>query len=681
MPLSLETDIKYLKGIGEKRAQVYAKLGISTVLGLLYHFPRGYIDLTNPCKIKDASPYEPSAVRARVVYKGTEQRIRKGMSVFKVLAADDEAEMQITFFNSKYTVDSLKIDEEYIFYGTVKGGFLKHEMSAPAIFGLNGPTMLVPVYPLTAGLTSKSILANVCQALSILKENLPDFLPDSIRSKYKLATLDYAIRNIHLPANANSVAVAKKRLIFDELFLIALSMKTIRGNNKTAAGAAMRTVDMSGFFGALGFSPTNAQLRAIGEAVNDMCSGISMNRLVQGDVGSGKTLVAQACAYFAAKNGYQSAMMVPTEILAEQHYESFGKIFEKLGIKVGLLTGSMKQSQKNLVKKQLQNGEIDICIGTHALISQSVEFKSLALVITDEQHRFGVNQRANLTQKGNCPNILVMSATPIPRTLALIIYGDLTLSVIDELPPGRQTVETYKIDSTKRDRAYGFIKKHIDSGRQAFIVCPLIEQGEVDMGLTSAAEYAAELAQKQFAGYKIALLHGKQKQKEKDEIMRGFRNREFDILVSTTVIEVGVDIPNAVIMLIENAERFGLSQLHQLRGRVGRGSDKAYCILLSDAKSDSASERLGIMCKTNDGFKIAEYDLKTRGPGDFIGIRQHGLPQTKLADYSENIDILQSAQEAADTIYALDPLLEKNENFRLKKKTDELLRSVGYKLN
>ncbi len=674
-------DIQYLKGVGEKRAKLYTKLGIFTVEDLLYHLPRTYIDLSSPCDIAAAYGGEESAVKLRVIHKSSEQRIRKGLSVFKVLATDDVSTLTVSFFNTKYTVDSLIIGKEYIFYGKVGGSLLKPEMTSPQVFPCDLDCGFIPIYPLTAGLTSKIIASQMRQALSRTELRPPDPIPENVRAAAQLCTLDFAFENIHFPQNNYAANISRQRLIFEELFVFSLAMASVRGKNRKNSSCPMQTVDLDRFYSCLPFTPTNGQLQAVSDISADLVSSQPMNRLIQGDVGCGKTLVAAAAVYMAVKNGYQAAMMAPTEILAEQHLCAMCKFLEEHGIKVALLTGSMSKKQKDIVKEQLKSSQIDLCIGTHALLSADAHFANLGLVITDEQHRFGVAQRTELSNKGSVPHVLVMSATPIPRTLALILYGDLDISVIRELPKGRQPVKTYSITPEKRLRAFGFIREHLSRGLQAYVVCPLIETGEVDMGLQTASEYSSLLTENGFDPNDIGILHGKMKAKDKDAVMSDFKNGKIKLLVSTTVIEVGVDVPNAVIMMIEDAHRFGLSQLHQLRGRVGRGSEQSHCILVSDASTPEATARLKALCKTTDGFKVAEEDLKQRGPGDFLGLRQHGMPQLKFADLSRDAFLLSQAQTLARKLIN-DTNGLKGENFApLRRRVRRILDKVGERPN
>lgn len=658
MALAPESEVRFLRGVGEQRMKKYQKLGVTTLEDLLRHAPRDYLDLRHPAAIREAPLGERRAVAAVLAQKGPERRLRKGLTVQRLVAADDRDTITLTFFNGKYTVDRLREGEEYLFYGRVEGTLTHKEMTAPAIFP-GAARGLSPIYPLTAGLTNRGIAKDVRNALDALPE-FPEPLPDWVRQENHLCTLDYALRIIHTPGSPEEAQIARRRLVFDELLALSISFSQMKQGRRDVHVRPMEPVDLSPFLAALPFPLTGAQDRAIREAVADLCSGAPMNRLIQGDVGSGKTMVAAACCWFCWRNGRQSALMAPTEILAEQHFHSLSGLLSGLGMRLGLLTGSSTAKEKRERKAALAAGEIDLIIGTHALITGDTAFRDLGLVVTDEQHRFGVAQRMSLSGKGPEANVLVMSATPIPRTLALIIYGDLELSVIDELPPGRQKIDTYYIGSDKRQRAFGYIRKHLDQGYQGYIVCPMVEEtaeGENPAQLKAAVSYVEELARGPFAGYRLGLLHGKMRGKEKEAAMAAFAAGETQLLISTTVIEVGVDVPNAVIMMVENAERFGLSQLHQLRGRVGRGSAKSCCILLSDAKGDAVRERLRYMARTGDGFKVAEYDLRTRGPGDFFGMRQHGLPQLQFADLAADSLVLRQTQETAERLLKEDPTL------------------------
>lgn len=680
MAISLDTSIQYLTGVGPKRAALYQKLDIHTVRDLLYYFPRSYIDLTAPCDIAAMPLFEQCAVRARVVAKSSPQYIRRGMTLFRVKVADDSGSMVITFFNAKYTVEALKYDTEYIFYGRSGGTLTRREMASPSIYPADLPNALIPVYPLTQGLSSKMVGANIAQALQLLGEELDDPIPDFIRQEYHLCHLQFALRNIHLPTDRESAEIARRRLIFEELLMLALSLRSVRDDTYTQTSYVCGKADLQPFFDQLPFTLTGAQQRAIDQVRQDLAKNTPMNRLVQGDVGSGKTMVAAAASYIAFQNHYMSALMAPTEILAQQHYHGLSRLLEPLGMRLGLLCGSMTAKEKRDIKERIALGMVDLVIGTHALISKDVDLPNLALVVTDEQHRFGVRQRASLSEKSNHPHTLVMSATPIPRTLALMIYGDLDVSSIDELPPNRQPVKTYVISSKIKERAYNFLKDHLDRGLQGYIVCPLVEAMETTpANLQNAEEYADKLARGPFQNYRVGVLHGKMRAKDREVIMQQFASGEIQLLVSTTVIEVGVDVPNAVIMMVENAERFGLSQLHQLRGRVGRGSVQSYCILISDTQNPDTKQRLQVLHQTNDGFKVAEYDLKARGPGDFLGKRQHGLPQLKIADLSSSMDTMEQVQQAAQRIH--EHPLSAGEKALLQQRIQHILSTVGTNLN
>ena len=683
--MQLDTDIRYIKGIGEARARSLEKLGIRDLAGLVSYFPRAYEDRSSFKPIAALEDGESVCVRAMVAEEPQLVRIRGGMEMVKLRAVDETGAMQLTFFNQAYLKDQFRKGESYVFYGRaqVKGRFVS--MTNPvfdrlADFGrVTG--RIVPVYRLTSGLSQNTVRSAVRQALDLSQGRLPDGLPDCVADEYKLCTARYAYENVHFPADMQALSLARRRLVFEELFVLACALGLLRGGREGAQGRVLRGAGLGTFTGSLPFSPTGAQLRAMREAIGDMSSGKLMNRLVQGDVGSGKTLVAAACIWYAAQSGAQSAFMAPTEILAEQHYATLTGFLEPFGIRVAKLTGSMRAAEKRAVLSGLASGEYALCVGTHALLSGGVEFRDLALVVTDEQHRFGVQQRAALAEKGLRPHILVMSATPIPRTLALMIYGELDVSLIDELPPGRQKVDTFAVDESYRARLGGFIEKLVSEGRQVFVVCPRIEEGEeAGDGLKSAEEHAEELRQ-QLPGLRIACIHGKLKAREKDEIMSRFAAGETDVLVSTTVIEVGVDVPNAALMVVENAERFGLSQLHQLRGRVGRGKHKSWCILVSDAKGEEARARLSAMTHISDGFKIAEEDLRLRGPGDFFGSRQHGLPELHIADLGADMNVLKAAQDAAKRLLDSDPRLERPENKRLRSRAGELLAASGDRFN
>lgn len=650
-----EYNIQYIKGVGEKRARLFNKLGIYCVDDLIHYFPRKYEDWSRTTTVINAPAGENVFIRATMITPVKESMIRKGLTLYKCNFTDGETVIHVTIFNNKYLAKSLRTFDEYVLCGKVEKSFTKASMNSPQIERPENAAGIHPIYPATDKLSSKSIAKAVKSVLD-KTDLIEDTLSDEIKAEYDLCSLDWAIRQIHFPSDIKNVEKARQRLIFDELLALQLGLLKLK-NKKSTKNKLKLKKDYSGeFFSFLPFEPTAAQVRAVNDCIHDMMSEEAMNRLIQGDVGSGKTAVAAAVMYNTVKNGYQAAMMAPTEILASQHYESLSKLFDGTKIKIALLTGSTKAKDKKNIKQSLIDGDIDLIVGTHALIQNDVEFKELALVVTDEQHRFGVEQRASLAMKGSSPHLMVMSATPIPRTLGLIIYGDLDISILDELPPGRQEIRTDVVNSAYHERIYKFIRKAVDNGHQAYIVCSLVDEGEND--LISAKEYAQKLSETAFKGYNLGLLHGKMKPKEKDNVMNAFAGGDVDILVSTTVVEVGVDVPNATIMLIENADRFGLSQLHQLRGRVGRGKEKSYCILVSDNKSESSAERLQVMKQTSDGFKIADYDLKTRGPGDFFGKRQHGLPNLIIADMLEDMDTLKKCQTCAKKMLKDDPDLD-----------------------
>ncbi len=645
--MKFSDDIKNIKGVGEARATAFRSVGVSTVGELLRFYPRAYEDWSKIMPISQCIIGENVCIKGTVMFPVKNEHVRGGMLIAKATVTDGDDVFAATFFNNKYIDKMLKSGEEYLFYGKLTlGKFSAREMVSPMFIKASQKMEIRPIYPQNKNITSRNIQSAVQNALNAIEE-IPEYLPQSIIDRYNLVSLDTAIRNIHFPENDEDLQRARDRLIFDELFILQLSLLCLKNENtEITTKNIIKENYTEEFFSVLPFKPTNAQKRAVEEAVSDMQSGKQMNRLLQGDVGSGKTAVAAAIVYTASKNGMQSALMAPTEVLATQHFETFTKLFENTGIKCELLVGSTKAKDKKEIKERLKNGEIDLIIGTHAIIQEDVEFARLGLVITDEQHRFGVKQRTGLCSKGENPHVYVMSATPIPRTLALIFFGDLKVSILDELPPGRQKIETYAVKSGKRGSMFEFIRNHLDMGYQAYIVCPLVEESELMQGIMSAEEYYKK-AQIPFKEYKIDLLHGKMTPKKKDEVMMKFKNGETQLLISTVVIEVGVDVPNAVIMVIENAERFGLSQLHQLRGRVGRGKAKSHCILVTDATGDEATARMKIMCETTDGFKIADEDLKLRGPGDFFGTRQHGLPKLRIADIMTDTKILMQTQELA----------------------------------
>ena len=677
MSLTPLSSITSVKGIGNKKASLYHKLGIHTVGQLIALLPRDYIDLTRLKSLDSCLLGENALVEATIVAKSHEQRIRKGLSVFKVRAQADGIPLQITFFNNRYAVDALKIDQAYLFYGILTGNLLTREMSAPMILHPSQSGSMMPVYPGTSGLSSRVIAKDIQMALGDVGA-LEDPIPLHILEEHSLLGYERAVRLIHHPVEEADILHARKRILFGELLIFCLSIQIIRQRRIIQRRIPMQQIDLNILWEHLPFSPTDDQLSAIKDVCHDLCSGQVMNRLIQGDVGSGKTLVAAACAYFCWKNGGQAALMVPTELLARQHADSLTRLLTPLGMTVGLLTGSMGIKDRRELLASLKAGKISLLVGTHALLTPDVVFNKLSLVITDEQHRFGVAQRAALTAKHTRVHTLVMSATPIPRTLSLILYGDLDVSTIRQLPVGRKQVETYHIDSGKRLRAFSFIKKMLDQGQQGYLVCPLIEENETGINdLISAEEYFKDLSNGEFSAYRLGLLHGRMKPHERASVMTGFISGQIDLLICTTVIEVGVDVKNANVMLIENAERFGLSQLHQLRGRVGRGFAQAYCILVSDSKNQTTRERLSVLCSTNDGFKIAEEDLKLRGPGDYLGIRQHGMPGLENADLVRDTELLTWANTAASGLLAQDPDLSHSAHQALRTMALHLLEQIG----
>ena len=674
--MKFSDDIKYIKGVGEARALAFRSIGVSTVGELLRFYPRAYEDWSKILPISQCLIGENVCIKGTVMFPVKNERVRGGMLIAKATITDGDDVIAATFFNNKYIDKMLKSGEEYLFYGKITlGKFSAREMITPMFIKSSQSVEIKPIYPQNKNITSKIIQSAVQNALEKV-ETIPEYLPQEIIEEYNLVSLDTAIRNIHFPKDDEDLQRARDRLIFDELFILQLSLLSLKNENKAVKTKNIITKDYTEeFFGLLPFTPTNAQKRAVKEAIGDMQKGKQMNRLLQGDVGSGKTAVAAAIVYSSSKNGLQSALMAPTEVLATQHYETFVRLFSGTGIKCELLVGSTKAKDKKEIKERLKKGEIDLIIGTHALIQEDVEFERLGLVITDEQHRFGVKQRTGLCGKGDNPHVYVMSATPIPRTLALIFFGDLNVSILDELPPGRQKIDTYSVSSAKRGSMFEYIRKHLDEGYQAYIVCPLVEESEMMQGIMSAEEYYKK-AQVPFNGYKLDLLHGKMTPKKKDEVMVKFKNGETQLLISTVVIEVGVDVPNAVIMVVENAERFGLSQLHQLRGRVGRGQAKSSCILVTDAKGEEAKARMRIMCETTDGFKIADEDLRLRGPGDFFGTRQHGLPKLKIADILTDTKILTQTQHLAMSIMEENRLFEREEYRQIAKLVARKIQSL-----
>ena len=691
-----DSSIRYLKGVGEAREKLFNKLNIHTLRDLIEYFPRTYEDRTVFKNINSLTIGENVCVRAIAATTPKLSHIRKGLDLVKVRVVDEAGSLELTFFNSPFVKDAIKQGESYVFYGKVSGTLLRPEMTNPLFERVSplferekagssgkGTTTgcIVPIYPLTARLSQKIVGTAVRSALEKCVSELVDVLPESVVEKHNLCNIAFAYENIHSPVSFKELDIARRRLIFEELFVLVTAMRLMREKRTEKEGRFLKTRDFSEFYASLSFTPTNAQKRAISEAASDMTSGKLMNRLIQGDVGSGKTLVAAACCWLTWRSGLQSAFMAPTEILAKQHHKTLTSMLTPLGINVGLLTGSTTAKGKREIYEQLRYGEIDLIIGTHALLSEGVEFRNLGFVITDEQHRFGVEQRLMLTEKGDHPHVLVMSATPIPRTLALIIYGDLDVSIIDEMPPGRREIETHVVDERYRERLNKFVRKLVAEGRQVYIICPMVEENEdnPEEDSESAAntpksviEHYKILSEKVFPDLKVELLHGKMPAKKKDAAMAAFTSGEADILVATTVVEVGVDVPNAALIIVENADRFGLSQLHQLRGRIGRGEFESFCVLIGSGTSDTGNERLQIMKSTNDGFKIAEEDLKLRGPGDFFGSRQHGLPEMRIANLMTDMLVLNEAQRAANELLESDAELALPEHKLLKEHVEKL---------
>ena len=673
--MKMTDKITALSGVAAKRAVLYNKLGIETVGDLIEHFPKSYTDYSETVKIADAPINEQAVIKGFVTKKIPAARIRQGLVLYKVIVDDGSDTLTVVLYNNRFAYEALELDKEYRLFGRISGGFTRKEMNTPQVIAADETRLIRPKYALTEGLSPQMVITNMTEALRCVSEQVEEFIPDDIRHKYELCTEEYALRNIHFPESAHAAEISRRRLGFDELLVMQCAMGLLRDRSREVTGCPMKPVDMGEFERSLPFEMTGAQKRACGEIFKDMCGITPMNRLVQGDVGSGKTAVAAAACWFAYNNGCQSALMAPTEILARQHYATLKNFLEPLGINVGCLTGSMTQKQKNEIKAQLKNGDINVITGTHALISESTEFDRLGLVITDEQHRFGVNQRKLFAMKGEKPHKLVMSATPIPRTLSLIIYGDLDISIINELPKGRQPVETYAVTGKLRSRALGFVKKELDAGRQGYIVCPMIDETDGNSELQAAKAYAEKIAAGELKGYTVGLLHGKMLPAEKDAVMADFKEGKIQLLVSTTVIEVGVDVPNATVIMIESSDRFGLSQLHQLRGRVGRGQYKSTCILLTDNATEETRARLKIMSSLHDGFAIAEEDLKMRGGGDFFGSRQSGLPPLKVADLYSDRQLLGDSSNAAKEILKNSPDL--SEYPVLKEKAELLLDENG----
>ena len=667
--LDLKQNVQYVKGIGPKRVKVLNSIGIYTLYDLLTYFPRDYEDRTKTKKIIDLVNGEEAVIEATAMSNITVAVVRKNMSILKLTVGDETGVATITWFNQLYLKGAFKIGEKYKFYGKVSNAFGKIDISNP-VFDRVGEKKntgkIVPIYPLTYNLSEYTIRQAIENALNMVNHKLEETLPSYIINDYKLDGINNAMQQIHFPTDFTACNRARNRLVFEELLTMQLALMQLKNQTIGENGICYsKDVKMSDVINELPFKLTKAQLKVLEEIDNDMESTKPMSRLLQGDVGSGKTIVSIIAAYKAAKCGYQSAIMAPTAILASQHIEEFKKVLEPYGIKCELLLGGTRKKLREEILQKLKNGEIDVLVGTHSLLVEDVEFKNLGFVVTDEQHRFGVKQRTKIAEKGKNPDVLVMTATPIPRTLALILYGDLDISIIDELPPNRKKIETFAVGKNMTDRVNAFVKKQIEEGRQAYVVCPLVEENE-EMDLKSVEKLYEMYSKEIFSQYRVAYIHGKMKAREKDNIMEQFKKKEIDILISTTVIEVGVDVPNANIMVIENAERFGLAQLHQLRGRVGRGEYQSYCILKFEGKGENTRKRMKVMCDTNDGFIISEKDLELRGAGDFFGTMQHGLPEFKIANLFEDVETLKLVQSVAMKILSEDPKLEKDVNKQLK---------------
>lgn len=675
---TLDSSIQYIKGVGPAYAKKFEKLGIQTVRDLLLHYPRRYIDYSQPYTVASA-PYDVDCcVRATVLQKDPDRRIKGGRVLSRVLAADDSGVLALSWFNAPYAAQNLTVGETYFFEGRIGGAMTRRELLHPLVRTEEQVERnpLLPVYGSTEGLPGTRIARCVLHVLDAASE-LEDPLPPELLTRYRMPDKATAVRSIHAPRDGADAAAARRRLIFEELYLLQIGIFLLRGHGRRATSAPMRQLDLEPFWRSLPYAPTGAQRRATEEICHDLCGETPMNRLLQGDVGSGKTLVAAAAIWYAAQNGWQSAMLAPTEILARQHAANLADRLEPFGVNVTLLVGGMKAAEKRVALAAIADGRAGLVVGTHAVLTDKVVFKNLGLAIVDEQHRFGVRQRGILAGKARSPHLLVMSATPIPRTLGLLMYGDLDISVLDELPPGRKPIRTWFITGKKRRDMYGFLDKQIAAGHQVYIVCPAIEENEMDAGMKAVKQYYTETACPMLPNRRIGLLHGKLKPKEKDAVMEEFKEGKLDVLVSTTVIEVGVDVPNATVMVIENAERFGLSALHQLRGRVGRGAADSCCILISDNENESVRQRLSFLCHTADGFAVARYDLETRGPGDFFGEAQHGLPTLRVADLVQDTRTLRVAQEEAKALLAVDPNLTDPTHRALADEVERLFAAAG----
>ena len=675
--LTPDTPVRYLKGVGPKTAERFEKLGIVTLADLLCHYPRRYIDFSRPYSIAEAPPDTECVVKAEVFAKPAGRILPGGRRMERITAGDDVSSLEITWFNNPYATQKLELGQEYYFEGIVTGGMLRRQMVNPQVRTAAQITAapFEAVYPQTEGLSS-TVIAKCIRQLLPHAELLPDPLPEEMLKKYRLLSKADAVRAIHCPATEEEAFAARRRLIYEELLVLQLGIGRMKNRGSASTGAPMQRLDPAPFWASLPFSPTGAQRRAVDEILTDLSGSTSMNRLLQGDVGSGKTLVAAAAIWACIRSGYQAALLAPTEILAAQHAENLNRMLAPFGMRVALLTGGMKAAARRTTLAAIRSDEADLVVGTHAILSEGVEFARLGLAVVDEQHRFGVRQRGMLAEKAANPHLLVMSATPIPRTLGLLIYGDLDISILDELPPGRKPVKTRCITGKKRRDLYGFLDREIGSGRQVYIVCPAIEDTP-DGGLNAVKSYYEDIAKALLPDRRVGLMHGKLKPKEKAAVMDDFKAGRLDALVSTTVIEVGVDVPNATVMVIENAERYGLSALHQLRGRVGRGAAESWCFLVSDNTAESVQKRLKFLCSTSDGFAVAQFDLETRGPGDFFGSRQHGLPTLQIADLMNDTRTLHAAQAEAAALLAADPLLETPEHSLLAAQVEQMFTRAG----
>ena len=675
--LTPDTPVRYLKGVGPKTAERFEKLGIVTLADLLCHYPRRYLDFSKPYTIATAPLDTECVIKAEVFAKPGGRVLPGGRRMERITAGDDVSSLEITWFNNPYAAQKLELGREYYFQGIVTGGMLRRQMVNPQV-RTDAQVESIPfeaVYPQTEGLSS-GVIAKCVRQLLPHAELLPDPLPPEMLQKYRLLSKAEAVRAIHCPASEEEAFAARRRLIYEELLILQLGIGRMKNRGAARTGAPMQKMSPEPFWALLPFSLTGAQRRAVEEILTDMAGETSMNRLLQGDVGSGKTLVAAAAIWACIRSGYQAALLAPTEILASQHAENLNRLLSPFGMRVALLTGGMKAAARRATLAAIRDDEADLIVGTHAILSEGVEFARLGLAVVDEQHRFGVRQRGMLAEKAENPHLLVMSATPIPRTLGLLIYGDLDISILDELPPGRKPVKTRCITGKKRGALYGFLDREIDAGRQVYLVCPAIEETP-DGGLNAVKSYYEDIAKALLPERRVGLMHGKLKPKEKAAVMEDFKAGRLDALVSTTVIEVGVDVPNASVMVIENAERYGLSALHQLRGRVGRGAAESWCFLVSDNTGEAVQKRLKFLCSTTDGFAVAQYDLETRGPGDFFGSRQHGLPTLQIADLMNDTRTLHAAQSEALAMLAEDPLLQAPEHALLAAQVQQMFDKAG----